>query len=70
MLKWFYYKLILIGIGLWFLLKNSNNSRLDRLKNDPAFDNRTYQTSYLIGDDSETFDDSEKEELDETLKFY
>ena len=61
---------ILIGIGLWLLLKNSNKSRLDRLKNDPAFDNRTYQTSYLIGDDSETFDDSEKEELDETLKFY
>jgi len=64
---------IFIGIGLWFLLKNSNKSRSNRLKNDAAaFDSHTYQTSYLIGDYSETFDDSEKEEeeLDETLKFY
>ena len=65
--------MIFIGIGLWFLLKNSNKSRSNRLKNDAAaFDSHTYQTSYLIGDYSETFDDSEKEEeeLDETLKFY
>jgi hypothetical protein len=65
---------LLIGAGLWFLLRNSNKSRIIRTESD-VFSIRnqySYQSTYskptpLVDDDQEEADDSVQEE---TLRFY
>lgn len=65
---------LFIGAGLWFLLRNSNKSRIIRTESD-VFSIRnqySYQSTYskpapLVDDDQEEADDSVQEE---TLRFY
>jgi hypothetical protein len=65
---------LIIGAGLWFLLRNSNKSRIIRTESD-VFSIRnqySYQSTYsqsapLVDDDQEEADDSVQEE---TLRFF
>lgn len=66
-----------IGAVLWFLLRNSNKSRMIRMESDVFSTQQnqySYQTAYsskqapLVDDESEEAEDSIKEE--ETLRFY
>jgi hypothetical protein len=65
---------LFIGAGLWFLLRNSNKSRIIRTESD-VFSIRnqySYQSTYskpapLVDDDQEEADDSVQEE---TLRFF